>query len=464
MRSARALLSAMAVVGLVVGSGCTGLVDHGAAPAAAAPVPRLLASATPDTLSTSIPATPAGDQLHWVLGAVDDSPLTQQVIAAHFDARFLALVNAAELNSVFAEFHSTAGDSFVGLLSEDPFNSSLEAIADFGGVVLKVGLTVDGAGLIDGLDFSPDPLKTSWAQIDRRLAAVAPGVGFLAAKVSSSGECVPVHQVAASTPRPTASMFKLFVLGALAHQIESGRVRWNQELTVEESMKSAGSGTLRYEPDGTRITVRQTALKMISVSDNTAADMLIHLVGRAAVEAQVRKWSDHAALDVPFLTTREALGLHDVDFPVLADQYLSLTPGRRQAFLTTRVDPLPLDQLLASGVPRDVNSIEWFASPGDLCRALAGLQQLRERPDLAPIGSVLSANQGGLGLDPGQWPTVWFKGGSEPGVLTLGYRAESSRGRSVVVVAMVEDPTEALPAIVPLELLSIVRGAFGLLG
>ena len=33
--------------------------------------------------------------------------------------------------------------------------------------------------------------------------------------------------------------------------------------------------------------------------------MLIQLVGRSAVQAQDQQWSDHAALNVPFLTTRE---------------------------------------------------------------------------------------------------------------------------------------------------------------
>jgi len=50
---------------------------------------------------------------------------------------------------------------------------------------------------------------------------------------------------------------------------------------------------------------------MISISATPAADMLIHLVGRSAVHAQVRRWSDHAALDVPFLTTRETFLLKD---------------------------------------------------------------------------------------------------------------------------------------------------------
>ena len=48
-------------------------------------------------------------------------------------------------------------------------------------------------------------------------------------------------------------MFKLFVLGALAHQIAAGRVSWNQELTVTDALKSPGSGSLQDVPAGTRV-------------------------------------------------------------------------------------------------------------------------------------------------------------------------------------------------------------------
>ena len=58
------------------------------------------------------------------------------------------------------------------------------------------------------------------------------------------------------------------------------------------------SGSLQIEPAGTRYTVSQLADLMISSSDNTAADELSALVGRSAVEAQVRLTSAHASLDV----------------------------------------------------------------------------------------------------------------------------------------------------------------------
>jgi hypothetical protein len=91
-------------------------------------------------------------------------------------------------------------------------------------------------------------------------------------------------------------------------------------------------------------------------------------------------------------------------------------------------------QNLPYASPADIDTIEWFASPDEICRAFAGLQQLATQAALAPLGSVLSASNGGIGLDPAQWPIIWSTGGSEPGVLTLGYLAMNSNGQTFVVV------------------------------
>ncbi|HXW34462.1 MAG TPA: serine hydrolase [Acidimicrobiales bacterium] len=417
-------------------------------------------------ISKTVPNTHVGTQLTWFLGAVAHVPLSDQMIDAHFDPSFLSAVSADKLNSGLVQHFATpSGASLVGLLGQDP--TTIVAVATFGTGNWQVSISVDGAGLIRGLLLTPySPPPTSWAQLDRELAAVAPQVSFLAAQVSSNGSCTPIHQVASSRARPLGSQFKLFVLGALAHQIASGRLSWNQRLTVQDAQKSIGSvsGSLQYSPAGTKVSVRETASKMISISDNTAADMLIDLVGRPAVEAQVERWSANPKADEPFLTTRELFLLHYVNFPTLANQYLSLPPRKRDSFLASSVDPLSLTEVQGSSEPRDVNTIEWFASPDDICRAFAGLQHLSDQAGLSQIRSVFSLNSGSLGLNHSQWSSVWFKGGSEPGVLTLGYLAKNSRGQSFVVSVMASNPAAALGSGATADLLAIVRGAFELVG
>ena len=120
--------------------------------------------------------------------------------------------------------------------------------------------------------------------------------------------------------------------------------------------------------------------------------------------------------------------------PGLGDRYLA-TPPRPTSSLPRLVGrPTPAQPPSPPAIstdPRYVEQIEWFASPADICRAFAGLQLLSKTPSLSPLATVLSLQAGGIGLDPSVWPTVWYKGGSEPGVLTLGWLATNRRGQDL---------------------------------
>jgi hypothetical protein len=50
-----------------------------------------------------------------------------------------------------------------------------------------------------------------------------------------------------------------------------------------------------------------------------------------------------------------------------------------------------------------------------------------------------------VGLDPAHWGSVWFKGGSEPGVLTLNYLATTRGGQSYVVSVLAANPAAPIP-------------------
>jgi hypothetical protein len=306
----------------------------------------------------------------------------------------------------------------------------------------------------------------AWARIDQGLADLAPQVGFLAAQVTDDGTCAPVHEIDPSTPHPTASQFKLFVLGALAERIAAGDIAWDDTMTVRAEDQSLGNaeGSLQAVAPGTTVSVEEAATKMISISDNTAADMLIGLAGRDRVEARSHEWVADAAANEPFLTTRQMFLLHYV--PDLADRYLATPQDGRADFLADSVDPLPFTDIEPDllGEPRHIETVEWFASPEDVCRAFAGLQELATDPALAPLPAVLSREVGTLGLDRSSWPTIWYKGGSEPGVLTMGWLATTDRGDTFVVEAMVANPDVALADDAITDLVALAEEAFGLLG
>jgi hypothetical protein len=419
------------------------------------------ATAAPATL----PGTPAGAQLRWFLRALAQLPIPDAVVRAHFDRGFLAFSPPAKLNAALAK----DGQFHLHLVSVTSSQArSLVVVVTVGASQrLQVSLTVDAQGLISTFFLrAPVPsAPTSWAGVDQEARSVAPEVRLLVAEVTG-GACRPIHMIDADRPAPVASVSKLYVLDALAEAIASGKVTWDEKLTVTDQVKSLPSGTLQNEPDGTRVSVRDVADALISISDNTAADMLLARLGRTAVEDAVRtSGMADPSLDTPFLTTREWFTLKLHQWPKLAARYLALGTAGRRALLASTVDRVPLASLDPSSwsTPRDIDSIGWFASASDVCRVYASLADFARRPGLADVAHALAINDGGLGLNRRQWPSVWHKGGAEQGVLTPTDLARNRTGRTYVVSVLTENPSAPIPdmSAVPI-LISAVKGAFAL--
>ena len=51
-------------------------------------------------------------------------------------------------------------------------------------------------------------------------------------------------------PLPLASIFKLYVLLALADEVNAGRVGWNDQLTITKEDKAVGSAGFEELPPG----------------------------------------------------------------------------------------------------------------------------------------------------------------------------------------------------------------------
>jgi beta-lactamase class A len=412
------------------------------------------------------PATPAGAQLRWLIAEEARLPLSDTQVRAHFDAAFLAQNSPDALNRILA---AVIRIDLLSIQVSQPGTVVASVSAGQQTEQAQVWLDVDSSGLISWLRISPantGPVPATWAGVDGALHAVAPQVRLLVAKVGN-GSCQPVHSIDPATAAPLGSVFKLYVLDALADAVTAGRVRWDQSLTVTAQVKGLPPGELQVEPDGTQVSVLDAAEKMASISDNTAADMLIDLLGRPAIEASLSNAGMASpARNLPLLTTREIYVLKLDQWPALAKRFIAADESGRRALLASTVDRAPLPTLAAMGAwttPHAIDSLEYFGSADDICRVYATLAGLARQPGLSPLSQMLSVNDNGLQLDPAQWKTTWFKGGSEPGTLIQTYMATTRAGQSYVVTVQAENPAQpldeatAVPAI-----LAAVRGAFAL--
>jgi beta-lactamase class A len=96
-----------------------------------------------------------------------------------------------------------------------------------------------------------------------------------------SGETVAVN---ADLRFPTASVIKVPVMVTVFQQVVEGRLRQDQILTLREEEKVGGSGVLHSLRAGASLSVADLLFLMIALSDNTATNMLIGLVGTKSVD------------------------------------------------------------------------------------------------------------------------------------------------------------------------------------
>ena len=123
--------------------------------------------------------------------------------------------------------------------------------------------------------------------VHESIAAIAARLGGrtgVAARNLASGAEV---CVAADDLFPMASCFKIPIMVEVMRQVDAGVLRLDERLTLTEADKSPGS-TLIHCHEGLRPSIRDLLYLMITLSDNTATDMLWRRVGLRAVNETMR--------------------------------------------------------------------------------------------------------------------------------------------------------------------------------
>ncbi|WP_066383570.1 MULTISPECIES: serine hydrolase [unclassified Anabaena] len=143
------------------------------------------------------------------------------------------------------------------------------------------------ANLAAGLYLTQEitPLKNAVQELAAANANLRPGV-FLVDL--DTGGYVDIN---GDNSLPAASTIKVPILIAFFQDVDAGKIRLDEILTMQQDMIAGGSGNMQFKPAGTQYAALEVAKKMITISDNTATNMLIaRLGGIDAINQRFRSW------------------------------------------------------------------------------------------------------------------------------------------------------------------------------
>ncbi len=402
------------------------------------------------------PQTPAGERLSWLIdGFNGDQEIT---VEGRFAPEFLAAVPEDQLAKVLNNFREGSRGFALRRIDEaGPNRLVAVAQAKADATLWRLVIQTQDAEphLIEVLFFQPAPDEgmgpiEQWKQADDILLEVAPEASLVVYRVKPDGGLAPMHEFNPDKRLAIGSTFKLWILTALAQSIAAGEHRWDETLMIEDAHRSLPSGTMQDLPHGVDKPIEEYARLMISISDNTATDHLLALLGREKVEAAMSKTVAEPDRNLPFLSTREIFCIKLSEDPTLLQRYAEAGPEARRAILAEEVAG-KTPNIMAAGSwrgPRAIDRIEWFATGPELCKVMLGLWNMADEDGLGELRGVLGLNNG-LGLSSDTWSRTMFKGGSEPGVMSLTWilqrapQAGETEG-PVFAVSMTVNSTTAL--------------------
>ena len=335
--------------------------------------------------------------------------------------------------------------------------ATLQLITSYG-ARQDIRIHTDDDTLVDGFDVTTQaPTISSWRDVDATLGKTDARYSWRVAKVND-GQCDQVAGTNTAQSLPLASIFKLYVLYAVADAVKAGTVSWDDQLTVTDKGKAVGSAM--ELPVGAHISVRTAAEKMIATSDNMATDMLIGKVGTPAVENALADAGHHdPAAMTPFPTMYE---LFSVAWgrPDLREQWKRATPQARAQLLKQANSRTYQPDPMRAHVPASEYGAEWYGSAEDICRVHAALQT-GAVGEAAPVKQILAAAPG-VDLDRREWPYIGAKAGGLPGDLTFSWYAIDRTGQPWVVSFQLNWPRDHGPSITG-WMLQIAKQVFALL-
>jgi beta-lactamase class A len=282
-----------------------------------------------------------------------------------------------------------------------------------------IGLAITGFAATDD----------SLGKVEAELRALPGKSGFLIADLDDAGNANIRTAHNPGTQFAIGSTFKLYILAELANQVKTGERKWSDVAPLAH--QSFSSAATRGWPKDSPATLHTLAGWMISVSDNSATDSLLFALGREAVERRLATIG-HSDPDktLPFLSTVEAFALK-ANAP-LRERFLKASEAAQRDLLDKEAAALALDKIdneqLSKG-PAAIDTVEWFASPTDILWLMTHLKAQKNDEALA----IMGINPGISPASAKKWRYIGYKGGSEPGVISMSFLLQASSGKWTVV-------------------------------
>jgi beta-lactamase class A len=359
----------------------------------------------------------------------------------YFSPSFLSAVPAAQIKALSDQFIAQHGKP-LKVIAVEPNGPNGAAIKiEYEKAIASADITVEAASpnkviglLIKGFELKGDSL----AKIDAEFTALPGKAGYLVEKIGANGKRQQIAGRATGQQFAIASTFKLYVLAELASQVQAGRRSWSDVVPILEN--SYSSPATQNWPRNTPVTLQTLATWMISVSDNAATDALIRVLGREAIEEKLATIG-HGAPDktLPMLTTVEVFALKSN--PDLRARFVKATEAQQRDLLDKEAAALKYERInmaaLGSG-PVAIDSIEWFASPADIANLLNNIRRTGNQTAL----DVMSVNKGVSPVSAAKWQYLGYKGGSEPGVISMSYLGQSKAGDWYVISGSWNNPAK----------------------
>ncbi len=116
------------------------------------------------------------------------------------------------------------------------------------------------------------------------LALSFPGtIGVYARNIETGGEIT----YKSDERFPMASVYKIPIMVQVFREVDAGRLNLTDRMELTEADKRLGSGLFSYMTPGLKPTLHDLLTMMIVVSDNTATDKLLGIVGAQNVQAML---------------------------------------------------------------------------------------------------------------------------------------------------------------------------------